>query len=105
MPELPNHPTLRDLQNYVARVTTERGFADETTAEVFMLFLEECGELAKAARKLQHLKTDANSATYRLDHEAVDVLNYLLQICNRFEIDLESAFREKETLNNARTWK
>lgn len=44
------NPTLRDFQLYVAKMTKERGFDEETIAEIFMLLLEECGEMAKAAR-------------------------------------------------------
>ncbi len=82
----------------------ERGFDKETVPEMFMLFLEECGELAKAARKDHGLHTDKNSHVHHLGHEAADVFMYLLDICNHFDIDLETAFREKEELNKKRSW-
>lgn len=82
----------------------ERGFDKETIAEIFMLFLEECGELAKAARKYQPVKSDPHSDKFSLDSEAADVFIYLLYICNRFGIDLEKAFRTKEDLNKNRHW-
>ena len=34
----------------------------------------------------------------------VDVLNYLLAIANRLEIDVEDAFRRKNQTNQGRTW-
>ncbi len=102
--QLKNNPTLKDYQKYVSDMIIERGFEKETIPEVFMLFLEECGELAKAARKSTNIHTDQNSLKYDLGHEAVDVLMYLLQICNRFNIDLEKAFRDKEEINKKRTW-
>ena len=37
-------------------------------------------------------------------HELADVFNYLLDIANYFNVDLEEAFREKEELNKKRTW-
>jgi NTP pyrophosphatase (non-canonical NTP hydrolase) len=101
---LPDRPTLSDFQEYVRRMVRVRGFDKETTPDVFMLFLEECGELAKAARKTQNLKTDPTSKDHRVDLEAADVFIYLLDICNHFDIDLERAFREKEALNAKRTW-
>ncbi len=101
---LTEDPTLRDLQDYVARMVVERGFDKETVPEMFMLFLEECGELAKAARKTQTIKTDKHSEHFHLGHEAADVLIYLLYICNRFDIDLEQAFRDKEEINKQRSW-
>jgi len=101
---LKENPTLGDFQNYVAEMIKERGFDKETIPEIFMLFLEECGEMAKAARKTQNIYTDKNSKQYHLDHEIVDVFVYLLDICNHFDIDLEKAFREKEEINKKRTW-
>jgi len=84
----------------------ERGFQDETVEQLFMLLLEECGEFAKAARKHTTIKSDINTENkHRVDFEAADVLMYLLEICNRFNIDLERAFRDKEELNKTRTWK
>jgi NTP pyrophosphatase (non-canonical NTP hydrolase) len=101
---LKQNPTLTDYQQYVRDMVVERGFDKETVPQIFMLFLEECGELAKAARKQHNIKTDANSVTHNLGHEAADVLIYLLDICNHFDIDLEQAFRDKEELNKQRTW-
>jgi NTP pyrophosphatase (non-canonical NTP hydrolase) len=101
---LKENPTLGDFQAYVAEMIKERGFEKETAAELFMLLLEECGEMAKAARKSQKIRTDKNSSDHRLDEEAADVFIYLLDICNLFEIDLEKAFREKEEVNKKRTW-
>ncbi len=102
---LPAQPTLKDYQRYVADMVKERGFERESIAEKFVLFLEECGEFAKAARKASGLKTDANSLVHNIGAEASDVLMYLLDICNRFDIDLEEAFREKEEQNERREWK
>jgi NTP pyrophosphatase (non-canonical NTP hydrolase) len=98
------HPTLYDFQEYVVRLVQERGFNKETLPEKFMLFLEECGEMAKAARKTQNIKTDKHSEQFQLDHEVADVFIYLLDICNYFDIDLEKAFRDKEEINKKRIW-
>ncbi|MEK7598795.1 MAG: MazG nucleotide pyrophosphohydrolase domain-containing protein [Patescibacteria group bacterium] len=101
---LKNNPTLRDFQDYVAEMIKERGFDKETVPEVFMLFLEECGELTKAARKTQKIKSDNNSDNFHLADEAADVFIYLLDICNYLGIDLEQAFRDKEGKNKKRRW-
>lgn len=95
---------MKDLQKYVAQAAKERGFDKESVAEKFMLFLEECGELAKAARKTQNIKSDKNSKNFELSDEMADVFFYLLDICNKFNIDLESAFRKKEEINKKRSW-
>jgi NTP pyrophosphatase (non-canonical NTP hydrolase) len=101
---LKESPTLKDYQSYVEQMVKERGFEKETVPEIFMLFLEECGEMAKAARKTQDIKSDRNSKDYRLDHEVADVFMYLLDICNQYGIDLEQAFRDKEAINKQRHW-
>jgi NTP pyrophosphatase (non-canonical NTP hydrolase) len=101
---LKKNPTLADLQKYTAQMVIERGFQNETAPELFMLFLEECGELAKAARKYQNLHSDKNSKQFNIEEEAADVLSYLLDICNHYKIDLEKAFRDKEEINKKRVW-
>ena len=101
---LKDSPTLKDFQNYVAELVKERGFEKETLPQVFMLFLEECGEMAKAARKTQNIKSDKNSTDYCLSHEIADVFIFLLDICNHCGVDLERAFREKEEINKKRVW-
>jgi len=101
---LPDQPTLHDLQEYVRRMTAERGFDHENVTEKFVLMMEEVGELAKAVRKTQGMHLDPNSQKYRTDHEAADVLFYLLDICNKLGIDLEQALRDKEEMNKKRTW-
>lgn len=70
-----------------------------------MHLLEECGELAKAVRALEKSADEArSSAQEQVGHEAADVLIFLLDICNRYEVDLEAAFRSKEEINKQRTW-
>ena len=100
MRALKENPKLKDFQAYVADMVKQRGFNEDGVAETFMGFLEECGEMAQAARKTGRDHTRVP----RLDHEIADVFIYLLDICNRFEVDLEKAFREKEEINKKRTW-
>ncbi|MCW1892195.1 MAG: RS21-C6 protein [Candidatus Uhrbacteria bacterium] len=104
MQPLKENPKLQDFQTYIRDVTIQRGFDKESAPELLMLLLEECGELAKAARKTTSIKTDAQSETFHVDLEAADVFIYLLEICNYFNIDLEQAFRDKEAINEKRTW-
>lgn len=96
--------TLSEYQVYVKKMVEERGFADESVSEVFMLFLEEAGEFAKAARKASGIKTADDSKIHDLHEEAADVFWYLLDLCNQLGIDLEKAFETKETKNRQRQW-
>jgi NTP pyrophosphatase (non-canonical NTP hydrolase) len=88
----------------LAKIVKLRGFDQETISQVFMLFTEECGEMAKAIRKLDNIHSDKGSATHKLNEEIADVFMYLLDICNYYNVDLEQAFREKEEINKKRTW-
>ena len=105
MAQLSDAPTLNDLQQYIAEVCLERGFTKDTPSEKFVLFVEEVGELAKAMRKSAGLYTEkAKPRDMSLEEEFADVLSYLLDLANCFQVDLEKAFREKEDINRSRTW-
>ncbi|MBV9227995.1 MAG: RS21-C6 protein [Chloroflexi bacterium] len=105
MADLPEHPTLPELQRYLDEVCKERGWTKDGYAEKFLLFTEEVGELAKAIRKTQGLYQEkARLKPVELEEEFADVLSYVLDLANYFQVDLEKAFREKERINSARTW-
>ena len=101
---LKNNPELKDFQQYVQDLVEERGFENVTVSETFMLLTEEVGEMAKAARKSTNMLTDKSSREPDLELEIADVFIFLLNICNRFEVDLEKAFRDKEEINKTRIW-
>ena len=105
MANLPPHPTLPELQQYMDEICQERGWKKDSYAEKFLLFTEEVGELAKAIRKTQGLYQEkARQKHPELEEEFADVLSYLLDLANYFQVDLETAFREKERVNATRTW-
>ena len=83
----------------------ERHFesAQDVSRQLCML-MEECGELAKAARKDAGIKVDDSSTTRHVTYEAADVFIILLSLCNVLKIDLEKAFRDKEEINKKRIW-
>jgi NTP pyrophosphatase (non-canonical NTP hydrolase) len=102
---LDSKPALPEYQQYVADMLKERGFDKDTASQKFMLLMEECGELVKAARKFETIKSDPHSEQFDVAHEAADVFIMLLAICNHFGVDRETAFRAKEEINKKRTWK
>lgn len=105
MADLHAHPTLPELQRYMDEICKERGWTKDSSAEKFLLFTEEVGELAKAIRKTRGLYQEkARQKHLELEEEFADVLSYLLDLANCFQVDLETAFREKEQVNAARTW-
>ena len=105
MPTLPAHPTLKDFQRYVVELETERGFSHQNVTDKCLLLGEELGELFKAVRKTQGLSIESGGSYGAVSEELADILIYLCTIANRFDIDLEQAFREKEQVNEARQWR
>jgi len=104
MPELKQNPILKDFQDYVIELEKERGFTEQTVLQRSLLLGEEVGELFKAIRKLEKMGVDQNSKIDSVDEELADVLIFVCSIANRFGIDLEQAFRDKEEINKKRTW-
>jgi NTP pyrophosphatase (non-canonical NTP hydrolase) len=104
MPQLPEKPTLVAYQRYVSNLEKERGFAEQTVRDKCLLLGEEVGELFKAVRKAEGLKVALQSDSSEISHELVDIMIYIFAIANRYEIDLETAFREKEEINKNRIW-
>jgi NTP pyrophosphatase (non-canonical NTP hydrolase) len=102
--ELKDNPTLADFQDYVVKLELQRGFSDQTAIEKCLLLGEEMGELFKAVRKAMNLKMDINASTGSIKDEIADMMIYLCAIANRFDIDIEQAFREKEEVNKRREW-
>ena len=108
MTNLPENPTLPQLQAYMKAVCEERGWDQTDYATLFLLFTEEVGELAKALRKHHHLWDEPGKAAkkpFALHEEFADVLGYLLDLANHMGVDLEEAFRKKEAVNTQRHWK
>ncbi len=105
MARLKDDPTLKELQSYIAQVCEERGWTKDSPSEKFVLFVEEVGELAKAMRKAAGLYEEpARQRDMSLEEEFADVLSYLLDLANAYQVDLEQAFRAKERINQSRTW-
>jgi len=104
MPHLKPTPNLADFQTYVSELEQERGFTENTVLQNALMLGEEIGELFKSIRKAEKMRLDGNSQVGKIEEEMADILIYLCSIANRYEIDLEKAFRDKEEVNKARTW-
>jgi NTP pyrophosphatase (non-canonical NTP hydrolase) len=105
MPKLRERPGLPDFQRYVAELEVERGFAHQGPLEKCLLLGEEVGELFKAVRKEQGIGVDRGSKIGAIREELADILIYVCAIANRYGVELEAAFREKEAVNHGRSWK
>lgn len=106
MLHLTKNPTIKDIQEYVIALEKERGFSNQSAIQKGLLLGEEVGELFKAIRKHDtNLRVDENSQSHDIAEELADIMIYLCAIANRYNIDLEQAFREKEEKNKTRVWK
>lgn len=99
--------TLTEVQEYIRKVITIRGFGEQSIEQQLLLLLEEVGELAKSIRKE---KTDmcidkTKMRNYdTVESEIADVFIVLTSICNSLNINLFDAIKEKEIINITRSW-
>lgn len=100
--------TIDEIQEYINQVIELRGFANQKVQDKMLLLLEETGELAKAIRKtLPETPIDYDKIENYTDieEEIADVFIVLVSICNRLNINLYEALRNKEEKNAKREWK
>lgn len=102
---------MRTYQRYVHALETMHGWLEVDLVHNCFLMGEEVGELFKAVRRVERY-FDPSDAKASVDEarraevadEIVDVLNYLLALANRLDIDVEAAFRRKNAENQRRRW-
>ncbi len=105
--ELNENNTLTEVQEYIRKVIEIRGFDKQLPEQTMLLLTEEVGELAKAIRKDKTKMCIDNNKINNYDtieSEVADVFIVLTTICNKFDIDLFSALRNKEEENIKRKW-
>jgi NTP pyrophosphatase (non-canonical NTP hydrolase) len=105
MTHLKHGATLGDVQAYIREMEVERGF-DKTCSNIqsALQLGEEVGELFKSIRKAERMRVDTTAEVSSIEEELADVLIFVASLANRYGIDLEDAFRNKEAINNSRTW-
>lgn len=99
--------TLKEVQAYIRDVIEIRGFDKQTPEQTMLMMTEEVGELAKAIRKDKtNLSVDSlKIKNYdSIESEVADVFIVLTTICNKFNIDLFKALKDKEKENINRKW-
>lgn len=100
--------SIDDIQLYIKKVITIRGFSDQRIQDKMLLLLEETGELAKAIRKtLPEASIDYSKIENytNIEEEIADVFIVLLSICNKLNINLYDSVIKKEKNNIERKWK
>jgi len=111
MIELAPGANLAAYQTYIHELERLHGWLDVDLVHNCFLLGEEVGELFKAVRKVERLFPEGGASpgpddetVAHVGEEIVDVMNYLLAIANRLDIDLEDAFRKKNARNQTRSW-
>jgi NTP pyrophosphatase (non-canonical NTP hydrolase) len=91
--------TLPALQAYVRRIVAERGFTRDPN-EIFILLVEEVGELATEFKHRTYYpeRFDPRNCAF----EIADILLYLLDVANVFDLDLMTVWHEHERRNDER---
>lgn len=106
--KLNENNTLQEVQQYIKDVIEIRGFANQEIEKTMLLLLEEVGELAKSIRKnATDMRIDNNKANHydTIESEVADVFIVLSSVCNKLDIDLYKALKDKEQENINRIWK
>ena len=99
--------TLPEIQNYIKEVIRIRGFAGQEIEKTMLLLLEEVGKLAKSIRKnATNMNIDKNKLNHydTIESEIADVFIVLNSVCNKLNIDLYKALKDKEEENIKRKW-
>ncbi len=106
--KLNENNTLKEVQQYIKDVIEIRGFANQEIEKTMLLLIEEVGELAKSIRKnATNMSIDKNKINHydTIESEVADVFIVLSSICNKLNIDLYKALKDKEKENINREWK
>lgn len=106
--KLSENNTLQEIQQYIKKVIEIRGFEKQEIEKTMLLLLEEVGELAKAIRKdATNMSIDKSKINHynSIENEIADVFIVLSSICNKLNIDLYNAFKNKEKENIERNWR
>ena len=91
--------TLQEVQQYIKNVIKIRGFSNQKIEKTMLLLLEKVGELAKAIRKnATNMSIDNSKINHydTIESEVADVFIVLSSICNKLNIDLYKALKDKE---------
>lgn len=82
------------LNHYKAetlKICFQKGWENVSIPLLWMLITEEVGELASAIRRTTNNFTDKKKVY--IEGEIMDVMSYLFQLADRFQVDLDSAWK------------
>ena len=98
--------TIRELQAHADALCQQQGWTDHNPSQRFRYLISEGGELSKELTRLEWNPngTAIDEIKRNIGHEIYDIVWNLCELANQLEIDLETAFAEKQAINAARRW-
>ena len=98
--------TISDLQKDAQALCQQQGWTDRNPSQRFRYLISEVGELSKELTRLEWnpSATDLAAIKRNIGHEMYDIVWNLCDLANQLEIDLETAFAEKQAINADRRW-
>lgn len=110
MIELPPRAPMSEYQRYIHQLEILQGGLTADLCQICLYLDKDLGKLFTAIRQHESLlhqtekdPSEVEANRTQLAEELVDILNHLLALANRLEIDLESAFRRKNAFNQQPT--
>jgi len=88
-----NTPTnLNECKIQTMAICKRKGWNKVSIPHIWMFLTEEIGELASAIRRTTNQFSDKKKTS--VEGEIMDVLSYLFQLADIFDIDLDNAWKE-----------
>ena len=84
--------SLNSYKTITKNICERKGWANVSVEYLWMFLIEEVGELASAIRR--HTKQFPDRKKINVEGEIMDVLSYLFQIADIFDIDLDKAWEK-----------
>ena len=84
---------LNGYRDSTIHMCEHKGWTKSTIEQVWLLLTEEIGELASAIRRATNQFSDRKKVN--VEGEIMDVLSYLLQIADKFDIDLDAEWQKR----------
>lgn len=82
--------TLNELKQKTKEICEMKGWNNESVEHIWMFLIEEVGELASAIRRDTNKYNDRKKVN--IEGEIMDVMSYIFQIAEIFDIDLDQAW-------------
>lgn len=97
---------IQDIQENARSLCEQQGWTDHNPGQRFRYLISEVGELSQELTRLEWnpTATDVDEIKRNIGHEIYDIVWNLCELANQLEIDLESAFAEKQAINARRHW-